>query len=74
MVERIHDIFQLQGHVGNGIINKVIFAGGIPANGTGSYSVPRALRQIEKSERNGHATPQTKKDRRDWNLSHRMPR
>jgi hypothetical protein len=80
MVERrpgINDISRLQGRVGDGVINRVIEIGGVPDNGPGKHSVPRALRQIERDHlliSSSRPGMQTKEDRRDWNLNHRLGR
>lgn len=80
MIERkpgINDIYSLKGRVGDGVINRIIEMGGIPDNGPGKHSVPRALKQIERAH--GQASSnrpgmQTKEERRTWNLSHKLGR
>jgi len=76
MTERkpgINDIYSLQGRVGDGVMNRIIEIGGVPDNGPGKHSVPRALKQIERASSNPPGI-QTKEGRRSWNLNHRLGR
>lgn len=82
---QITDIFgQLNGRVSPGIMNRVGELGRIPDEGPGRYCVPRVLQTQavlerekvgrERTKAQGIHFPQTKTERRSWNLNHKISR
>lgn len=74
---RIADLHKLSGIVPAGLLNRVAAVGGIPDRGPGSYSVPKAIKIAEiaedqKNREKQNAFPQTKEQRRQWNINNRM--